>query len=310
MRVRLPVILLLLLALATTIAGQQPVVNDDPSPARQEEEKLTPEEEREALELVARFNERLRATNDFGQIVDELFVSNVGERLRRAPQDSLPLALLDKSLVGSASPDELKRYYIALMNLYQLFFSLDEVVERIRKQSDTNEDDLWFEAVLHTELSNVLRGNSITAALFKEDQGDEHKKESSNNGQLAEDGDSAPSVPTTPKDDAGGTEEESEIGIIKSLSQLNDVSATLEKANELMRRHLAYMTFVAPAVSDDSDGESEDDSPKTNLTILNEGQFGYPQGTRVIHLDASPYCLQLIRVDGRLRILSASMYVD
>src|SRR3954470_1342085 len=121
MGARLLIIVLLMTALTTLVPGQQAVVHDD-SPARQEAAKLTPEEEQEALDLAARFSERLRATNDFGQIIDEMFVPHFPERLRQAPQNSLPLILLDKSLRGRATSDELRRYYAASMNFSELCF--------------------------------------------------------------------------------------------------------------------------------------------------------------------------------------------
>jgi hypothetical protein len=310
MRVRLSIILLLVIALATIVVGQQPVINDGPSPAGQEKVKLTPEEEREALGLAAQFNERLRATNDFGQIIDEMFVPKFRERLRQTSQDSLPLAFLDKSLIGSVNTDELRRYYVASMNFYQLYFRLYEVAGQLRKQSESDKDDPELEEVLSPEVINVLLSNSITAGWIKEDLSDEHEKEGDNNSQLAEGGDSTPAAQAAPKTDNDGAEEESEIGIIKRLSRLNDASATFEKANQLMRQRLMYLPIIAPVVSGNSEEENESDSPKPNPANLDKGEFGLPKGTRVIHLDTIPFCLSLIKIDGRLKILSVSLYVD
>ena len=66
----------------------------------------------------------------------------------------------------------------------------------------------------------------------------------------------------------------------------------------------------AQAVSSGGDKESKDDLAKPDLTSLNEGEFGLPRGTPAIHLDILPYCLHLIKIDGHLKILSVSIYVD
>lgn len=315
MRVRLLVIMMLLLVMAATAPAQQQAENDNP-PAAQEEQKLTPEEEREALALAARFSARLRSTSDFGQLVDELFVRDFSGRLRQTPQDSLPLYFLDKSLVGRATPDELRRYYVASMNFYELFFRLYEVADQQRKQAGSEEEPQLEEA-LSPEVIEVLLSNRLAATWIKEELSDEREKENGDNGRPAEGFDSAQAVQTATDADNGKSEQDNEEVIIKSLADLNDTSATFEKAAELLRQRLSYMPMIAPAV----DGNSEEDKekgeeegerrePKLSSTSLDEGEFGFPKGTPVIHLDVRPYCLTLIKVDGQFKILSANLYVD
>ena len=311
MRVRLSIIVSLMLALAMIVQGRQLTAKDDP-PAGQEKRELTPEEEREALDLAARFTERLRATSDFGQIVDEMFVQSFPERLRQAPRNAMPWAFLDKSLAGSAGPDEARRYYVAMMNFYELYFRLYEVVWQLKKQpgSNADEEEPMLEEVLSPEIIEALLGNPISAGWVKEEENDEREKEGHNNGQLTQGGDSTQAARAATEADNEGAKEADEDGVIKSVSQLKDTSATLEKANELMRKRLSYMPVIAPKISGYGGEEARNGSEKPNLTSLDEGEFGYPAGTPVIHLDVLPYCLDLISVDGRLRILSVSLYVD
>jgi hypothetical protein len=288
------------------VSAQQLPAKDD-SLAGQEEIKLTLEEEREAMEFAARFSERLRATGDFGPMVDELFVQNFAERLKLAPQDSMPLGFLDKSLVLRASPDELRRYYVASMNFYELYFRLYEVARQLQNQSGS-EDDPKFEEIVSQEVIDVLLKNPLAAEWIKEDSDDE--KESNANSQLAPSRDSAQAAQTTTQTDNDGAKEETTEGMIKTLSQLSDTSATFEKANEMLRERLKFMPIIAPTISGDGQEESEDSSGKPDLTSLDKGEFGYPKGTPVIHINALPYCLYLIKTDGQLKILSAHLYVD
>jgi hypothetical protein len=306
MRVRLLIILLLMSAMAMIVSAQQPPIKDD-SPAGQVESKLTAEEEREAMELAARFSERLRATSDFGPMVDELFVQNFSELLKRAPQDSMPLGFLDKSLIVDASPDDLRHYYVASMNFYELYFRLLEVACQLKKQAGS-EDDPKFEEIVSPEVIDVLLKNPLAAAWIKEELSDE--KESNDNSQPAPSADSAQAVQTTTQTDNDKAKEETTEGMIRTLSQLNDTSATFEKANEMLRERLKFMPIMVSTISGDVQEESEDNSGKPDLASLDEGEFGLPHGTQVIHMNVSFYSLYLIKTDGRLKILSINIYMD
>jgi hypothetical protein len=309
MHVRLSILSLLIVA-TMTLAISHPLVNDDGLPASRQEKELTPEEEQEARAISRRFNERLRATNDLGGIIDEMFVKDFAEHLRRAPQDWLPWMFLDKNLMAYASPDELRRYYVAAMNFYGLYFRLHEEAKRLQKQSENNEDELKLEDVLSSEVINTLLSDPTFAEfaeLAKKEESDGGTKDD-NLRQPAESGDSAQAAKATTEADANESTEKSEIGIIKHLPQLNAASATFEKANELMRKRLAEMSRKAQAASKSEDTEKEPDSPY--LTSLNEWEYGYPENTPVIHVEGAPFCLYLIKVDGQLRILSAHIYGD
>jgi hypothetical protein len=298
MHVRLSIILLLIVATITTTVSH-PLVNENDLPATRQETELTPEEEQEARAISRRFNERFRATNDLGEIIDEMFVKDFAERLGQAPQDWLPWTFLDKNLIAYASPDELRRYYVASTNFYGLYYRLYEEAERLQEQSENSENELKLKDVLSLEVINTLLSNPTIAELAKGEESDE------NNHQSAESGDSAKAAKATTETDAN---ESTEVGIIKHLPQLNDASATIEKANELMRKRLAEMLRKVQPVSKSEDREKEQDSP--DLTSLDEWEYGYPENTPVIHLEGAPFCLYLVKVDGQLRILSVHIHID
>lgn len=277
--------LLLGLALATaghpsTVRGNWPIVQED-------EQQLSPEEEQEARDLLARFEERLLATNDFGPIVDELFVGDFEDRLWQVSRDSLPWGFMDLALIAYANRAELRRFYVASMSFYALYFRLTRAAEALKKGNASDDDEAKFVEALSPEVINVLLGDPTIAKLARK-------------------------MNETEEDDGAGAEGDSdETGVIKTPQQLEGVSSTLEKANELLRKRLASMTAAAPATPA-GDGEAKDEpgSRQPSATTLDEDEFGYAKDTRVIHADILGFCVTMIRIDGRLKILSAVLYVD
>lgn len=316
MRVRLSIVLLLIIATMTMAAAAVSVshpriIRDDP-PAQQQETKLTPEEAAEALALALRFQERWRETVDFGLVMEEVFIKDFSERLWQVPQEELPWILIDKNLIVHASPQELRRYYVATMNFYGLYSKLYEVADRLHEESENKDDSLKMSDVLSPEVVNVLLGNRTFAKLAKTDkeEGSDERAKEDDHRQPAETGDSAQAAPTTAEASGDESTEEDEIGIIKTLPQLNDASATLEKARDLMRKRLADLSRKAQATSESGDEESKVGSQTPVLSSLDEEEYGYPKDTPIIHLDAARFRLHLIKIEGRFRILSASIYVD
>ncbi|MBD0325403.1 MAG: hypothetical protein ICV68_03175 [Pyrinomonadaceae bacterium] len=277
--------------------------------AIEEELRLTAEEELEARELAARFMERFQATHDLGPIIDEMFVKDFTARLRQSPSGWLPWAFLDKSLVATASPVELRRYYVASMNFYVLYGEISATAAKLRKQLEDDEDELAFYDVMTPEIINVLLSDPVIAELFKDmnkDEEDGTAKEEDGN-QPSQGGDSTPSANPTTEARDDSAPKKNEMGIIKTSHQLSGVSTTLEKTNELMRRRLASLPLVAPS-SDDT--ESQKYSPPFDPAILDEGEYGYPQGTQAIHVNLLPFSIHIIREQGQLKLLSVSIYVD
>lgn len=279
----------------------------------EDEPKLSAQEAQEARDIATRFSERLNETNDFGPLVNELFVSDFSQRLRQAPTNSLPWALLDKKLIAQASPDELRRSYFAGMNFYALTFRLYEAAERQRMQAtDENESEVSFGDVLSPEVLGVLLSDPTLKKLVElanEEESNEHPKED-DSGQPAESGNPAQAEGAAAEADNEDATEKDEIGIVKSLSQLDSILTTLEKANGLMRQQLASMLFISPVLLDVDESKHEPELQNLRLTTLDEGEYGYPKNTPVIHVDVMPFCLHLIRENRQLKIISALIYVD
>lgn len=317
MKARHIIALLLVLAMSLATAASPARARLNLRADAEDEPKLTPEEELEARDLVASFDERWRATHDFEQIIDELFVKDFPERLRQAPTDDVPWWVIDKSLLAYASPAELRRYYVASLNCFGLVFKLYEVTAALNKQSGSDEDEVNLEDALSPEVINMLLRDPALAELINDAQKDDGKDENTkenDNSQPAESVDSTQAAGAASQADDDGATKTSEIETIKSLSQLNSLAKTLEQANELMRKRLASLPALPPPASnsDDTDTQTESQQPglRFNLIRLDESFYGCTQGTQLVHVDLLPFCLRLIKVDGQLKLLSVAIYID
>ena len=312
MKARLIIVLLLAVVMLTASPFHPASARISPRVDAEEESKLNPEEEREARELAARFTERWQTTSDFQQMMDEIFVQDFSERLWRAPTGEMPWCFLDKNVIAYAGRDELRRYYIASMNFYGLYFRLYEATEELRQSSETDVESRATD-VLSPEVMNLLLSDPTLAQLqrmYSEDYEHENTKEAES-GQPAPSVDSSQAASATPQADGGGSNEEaSEEGMIKSLPQMNSYTTTLEKANELLRKRLASLTPITPTPANGDDTKSEKDSLEIYPTTLDEGEYNFHEGMPVVRLKLLPFTLTLIKTGGRFKILSAAIYVD
>lgn len=278
--------------------------------AAEDEQRLTPEEELEAREFVSRVIERLKTTHDIGPLIDDLFVKDFTERLRQSPQTWLPWFFLDKALIATSSDAELRRFYVASLNFYGLFYEIFYAVAQLKKQAEGNEEELKLEDALTPEIISTLMSDPVIAELaqeFKKDEEDGTAKKEDGN-QSPPSGDPTPSAnPSAEADNSSGATEEREIGSIKTSYQLNSVSTTLEKTSVLMRKRLASLPQFAPNTDDT---ESQKASTEFDLLTLDEGEYGYPHGTQTIHVNILPFCLHIIRANGQLKLLTVSIFVD
>jgi len=210
----------------------------------------------------------------------------------------------------------LRRYYVASMNGYGLIFRLQEIAEYQKRLSgNDNEEDSDIDKVLTPEIISVLLSDPTIAQLAQEikedekDEKDEQAKEDNRN-QSASSVDSTQAATATEETAANSSAKASEDGVIKTVAQLKSVSATLEKANELMRKRLASLPAVPLDWPGSDDTANKQSSAKFDLTTLDESEYGYEKGTQVIHTNVMPYCLHLIRINGQLKIQSVVLYVD
>jgi hypothetical protein len=227
----------------------------------------------------------------------------------------MPWWFVDKSLVTTADTAELRRYYVATLNFYQQLNGVWDALRRAaREQAGDAAAEVDVEAVLTPEIMTVLRSDPTIAALIIEIEKDEevHGTKEDDGSQPAASVDSTQAEGATAQADGGDDDdtsaEENERGVIKSRAQLKDVSATLERAGELMRKRLAGLSLNSNVVN--ADAKDEPGVEDLNLTTVKENFYGYKEGSQVIHADLLPFCLTMTRQDGQLKILSVTIYID
>lgn len=107
---------------------------------------LTEREGREARELAERFLERLRAADDLAPLVEEMFVADFGERLRRET-GAFPMLLVAPGVLARAEPEALRRFYVAEFNYLSLLLQHYSVRQQESEESGRDDDDLTLEEI-------------------------------------------------------------------------------------------------------------------------------------------------------------------
>ncbi|MBA3322947.1 MAG: hypothetical protein H0T45_16075 [Pyrinomonadaceae bacterium] len=297
MKPRIILALLLILAVTATTLSR-PLTRQD------ETEKITPEEEREAIEFGERFARQLHSVNNLAPLMAEMFVSDYAERLQQQAVTH-SITLLGRRAAQQASRDEIKRYYLALNNGVFLGGLLDISHEFSQlKEDDEDDGDLRLAKMLSPELLRLFESDPILAALLE----DERRPDAPS----AEEPKEQESRTVQPNAEAGEDE-----GIIQSVEQLRSFTVTLEQSALLMRKQLATLP-IRPALwerhekgaNEAVNMEKEREWMNPRLANLRDDFYGYPRETRVICLNVLTYHIDLVKVDGRFKILALEFNFD
>ncbi len=269
-----------------------------------EAERLTTEEEQEARALAHLFVERFRETNDITPLVEELFVEDFAERLR-LDSDSLPMSFLRREVALQATPAELRKFYAAGFNFIVL--TLEHWLSR-PEEPDGVEGDPTLEQMFPHEVASVLRSDPHFAAFItgEDPASGEPKKEAAESS--AESPDAAGPDEAKSKDEKRDNDDDDRF--VTSLTMLREMTLTTEKAAEALRPHVPPFASMLEAQRERIADEDLTEVDTPHLERFGEAFYGFPTGTRLIHLHVEPLHdlrLQLyaVRVDGRLRILAA-----
>lgn len=294
--------LLVVLLVTTTNGGS--FITKRAAPAAQEvaedETKITKEEAAEAHEIAGRFLRRLQETNDLAPLVGEMFVPDYAVRLKQEATDK-PLALLSKSAVEQASREELARYELALNNsLYLASLLLLAYQTSHPAEDDTDEwSAAYYKRMLPPEIIELCKDDPILRVLFEE--------ETNERGEENQSG-------ASPSENSNVIDHDDEP--IRSREQLRGFTSTLEQAIVLARRHLDALprkpAFVErhKGASEQENWKAESESWKPRAWTLTRESYGYPIGTRILCVNVAIYHMDLIRVDGRLKVVALYMDMD
>lgn len=278
-----------------------PNLNARPSVAwwQQQEEasdatRITAEEKQEVLAVAERFIRRMQKTNDLAPLIGEMFVSDYAERLRQEAINK-SLLFLRKSVAEQASREELVRYQISLNNSGYLVGLLLADYEGSHATTDEEDDEGDFVNALPPDIHSLFKNEPVLSSLFEKEQAERSRP----GGQIKQ-----------PDEDDNLYEP------IRSVEQLRNLTATLEQASVLARQHLGGLS-VKPSLlerhkgaNEEENREAERDWMRPRAWALAREFFGYPEGARIFCANVLIYHMDLVRVDGKLKVLALYPNLD
>jgi len=293
MKARVLITKLLIVLLATMNgAAARPMSVEDTGDAI----KITAEEEREVLAAAERFVRRMEETHDLAPLIGEMFVSDYAVRLRQEAINE-PLFLVNKGVAKQASREDLLRYQVALNNCLYVVGLLFAAYEASHPTPDDEEEDKEeFIKVLPPDVLDLFKNDPILASLFEEEQKDRARE-----NQSAEQASKSGSDDGEP---------------IRSVEQLRSFTSTLERASALARKHLdaspsrISMLERHKGASEEENWEAERDWMRPRAWALAREFYGYPEGTRIFCANVLFYHMDLVRVDGKIKVLALYLNTD
>jgi len=293
MKAQTILVLLLILCLALGSTARPLFAQEEARDATQ----ITVEEKQEVLEVAERFVRRMQETNDLAPLIGEMFVSDYAERLCQEATDK-SLLFMKKNVVRQASWEELARYQIALNTSGYVVGLLIAEYEESHAKTDEGEDREDFANTLPPDILALFKNDSLLTSLFEKEQ----KAQAGKNklgGQLIQ------------TDQDGNLYEP-----IQSIEQLRNLTSTLEQAGILARKHLDALA-VKPShlkrhkgANEEENWEAERDWIRPRAWVLTREFFGYPEGTRIFCANVLIYHMDLVRVDGKLKVLALYPNMD
>ncbi|HEY0322717.1 MAG TPA: hypothetical protein VGC66_17315 [Pyrinomonadaceae bacterium] len=293
-------VLMLLLGSAAPVCSQQADVQAG-------KEKITPEEEREALQLAGQFVKGFEEKNNLLALIDELYVKDFDARLRPSFSDYSYIASVKAEVLERANGEDLRRFYVAVLDFTYaggFLYGVNQYNRKL-KGDEPRDNDPAISELMPPNVIEVFKTDPILAEIIAEGEEEERRKNSEQSDE------------TQQRADAGSEDRIRAISNeIKSVESLRHYVSTLEKANALIRAHLktlqapqTWAELISALEQPEEKRESSDNDTCEGMcprvTILSEDFFGCPKGTRLICLKVMLFHVDLVRVDGKLRILTA-----
>jgi hypothetical protein len=298
-RILLAVFFLLTLTQGMAVRGQQDEKRTD--------EKITPAEEREALLIARRFVKDFEEKNDLLSLMDELYIKDFDARLRPNLNDYSYIASVSTEVKERASREDLRRFYGAALGFYYAgnFLYGVEAYKRKLSGDESRDNAPPIHELLPQNVIDVLKTDPLLARMVAEAEEEARRRSSVQSDE------------TQPVAANGtGGEIEAEGNGINSVERMRHYVTTLEKASALIRAHLKTLQvpqtwdeLIRATKSDEEDatkgtGNDACESMRPRVRILSQNSFGMPKGTRLIWLKVLPFHMELVRIDGSLRILN------
>jgi hypothetical protein len=316
------------------------------SPRDDEDTKITPEEEREARELVEEFNKKFVETHDIAPLVKEYFVPDFSSRLQQHAE-TFPFQFIKwKDDATPPDPEDLLRFYVASTNFLHVLFPIygaavkkcaeekddDDAGDRDRDDECDDDHDPKLEKVLPPSAIEIIKSEPSLRDWLGSQESDTRKDEAGNKTD-----DSGAQQSAQPVEDAANKGEanlpaqECRDGCakaddgsqpIENVEQLHHGTSLYEALSKILREHLAAhpVTFEKKGEAGDEPASEENDDVGRfdpgkitifkNARVLEEEFYGYPEGTRIVCANVGMLHAELVRVDGRLRILTIYLLIE
>lgn len=289
----------LLLVLSATTGNGGSFITRRSTPAAQQQvsaatQEITEEETGEVCEVAERFARRMHETHDFAALIGEMFVTDYAARLQHEAS-SKPRFLMSTGVAQQASREELMRYYVALNNsgyMVGLLVTAYEAAQSAAENENEEDDVEKLRHALPPDLLDLCKNDPILKSLCEEEQ-------------------KAGAGETKPGEQAEqSVAKEDPDELIRSVEQLRSFTLTLEKAGLIARKHLDALP-VKPnylekhkKANEEENWEAEREEMIPRAWPLSEEFYGYPEETRLFCIEVLFYHMDLIRVDGKLKILA------
>jgi hypothetical protein len=241
-----------------------------PAFAQNPSDKLSPAEQHEAQTLARTFARRLLRTKDLGPLIDEYFVSDFLSGYLR-DKDQEWFLCLKQDVAAQVSRAELRRYFIAELN----WFYMGELYV-FSRNSSRSVSNIPPDKLYPADVLKVLRSDPRMRATLDETGTDDSKL------------------------------------MIGSVKEFTTFRQKLERVTRLLRKHArtinaGHTPQYRETISDWTDRYSLYDPW---LSVCEQACLTQPKGTRLIVINIPSIQLQLARVNGRMRIVSAWFLID
>lgn len=293
----------------------------------------TPDEEREARELLEEFNKKFVETNDIDPLIKDYFVPDFSSRL---PQhaEAYPFVLIDwKDEAAPPDPEDMRRFYVATTNFLHAFFPLYAAAAKKCAEEEDREDgeedhtkgdgdcdgsyDPKMEKFLPPAAIEIMKADPLMREMwFCSHESDTASKEADAQATpQAAGGASCEGVEGCAAASAGHKDR-----LVENAAELRHLTERFDDLSKVLREHLAAHPVSFEKETTDDDNESKDAEfqkydPKSisifsNARVLDKEFYGYPEGTRLVCANVGALHAELARVEGRLRILTIYMLMD
>jgi hypothetical protein len=296
-----------------------------PASPRDADLSLTPEEEREARELLEEFNGKFVKTNDIAPLIRDYFVPDFSSRLRQHA-GTYPFILIDwKDEAAPPDAEDLRSFYVATTNFLHDFYPLYAAAAKKCAEEEDEEDgeahakgggecDADYDPKAEKFLPPAAFELMKSDPLLREMWGGSGEADGASDGMRAQ---------ATPRA-AGGAEGECADGcdaptghkdhLVQDAAELRQLTKLFEDLSKILREHLAAhpVSFEQGVAEDDEESQAAEfkkfDPKRVSVSrqarVLRKEFYGYPEGTRIVCADVGALHAELVRVDGRLRILT------